>query len=641
MDSADILRNHYEMIPAGSRKIARMLSDGYAALPGIPLAAHPFLMATMIPDYGSRLAHMVGSAGERKVYEALRHGLPSGFVVLHSVSWIARAPGDHAQDGEADFLLVHPRLGLLVIEVKGGGIAYDGDTGEWTSQDREGRVNPIKNPFDQAKNAKHQILALLRKQPDWDKLVRGPVCVGHAVWFPDLVSPDALIGPDRPREIILTLAHLPREHVEGAIRRAWDFAGARSEVRCEPGAHGVALVEKTFARSFAVLPTAAARISDEEQKRIELTQAQFHLLKWLGSRRRVGIAGGAGTGKTLLALEKAHELARNGFRTLLLVFNNALGDHLAAVVDPALPVTTGSFHSFCGRLFEQYPGDYLERAQREHPGQSGSDLWNIQFPAALCHLLGEHEVKFDAIIVDEAQDFADEFWFPLQCMMTDPEKTPLYLFYDRNQQIYRKTQNFPIGPADEFSLTENCRNTAQIHSVVRPLFTGGELNAPAIEGVPVAWHEAEGSAEQIKQIKTLVTRLITQDGIRPQDIVVLFVRHEFYPVFFKKIEAEKMANGLRFVKNTQPADKEIRVLTAGRFKGLEAPIVIVWGLREISVEDSRMELYVALSRPKNELHMVGSGGDLKTIREYLQNAAQSANLSSGRTEPQATASAAT
>ncbi|RRK01047.1 DUF2075 domain-containing protein [Opitutaceae bacterium TAV4] len=593
----------------------------------------------MLPDYGPRLVQMVTSGGERKVYEALRTGLSHEFTVLHSVSWIARAPGDYAQDGEADFLLVHPRLGLLVIEVKGGGIAHDATTGAWTSQNREGHTNKIKNPFEQAKNAKHQILALLQKHPDWQKLVPRPICIGHAVWLPDLVSAAALTGPDRPHELILTHADLAR--AADVIQRAWDFAGSQSSARYELGTHGTALVEKTFARSFIVLPTAAARISDEEQKRIELTQLQFSRLKLLGPRRRVGITGGAGTGKTLLALEKAHELARNGFKTLLLVYNNALGEHLASSVDPALPITTGSFHSFCSRLFEQYPGDYLERAKREHPAKSNSDYWNIQFPAALCYLLEEHEVKFDAIIVDEAQDFADEFWFPLQCMMTDAEKTPLYLFYDRNQQLYRKTENFPIGTDNEFSLIENCRNTAQIHSVVRPLFTGGELNAPSIEGVPVMWHESEGSSEQIRQIKALVTCLVTQDGIKPQDIVVLFVRHVFYPVFFGKIESEKMTDGLHFTKNTQAADKEIRVLTAGRFKGLEAPIVIVWGLREISVEDSRMELYVALSRPKNELHMVGSGGDLKTIREYLQNAAQSANLSSGRTESQATASAAT
>ena len=75
-------------------------------------------------------------AAERKVYEALRKTLPDDFQVFGWVSWISKDQGGRAMDGEADFLVVHPEHGLLVIEVKGGGVAHDGASGQWTSVDR-------------------------------------------------------------------------------------------------------------------------------------------------------------------------------------------------------------------------------------------------------------------------------------------------------------------------------------------------------------------------------------------------------------------------------------------------------------------------------------------------------------------------
>lgn len=570
-------------------------------------------MAKLIPEYGSRLAQEIKSGAERRVYEALKTGLPDDFTVLHSVAWIARQPGEHAQDGEADFMLVHPRDGILIIEVKGGGVSLDGYTGQWESCDSKGVHNPIKNPFAQAKNAKHQILSFLRQHRDWDRLVNGHICIGHAVWFPDISSPEKLVAPDRPRDLILTGPDLPQ--AKAAIDRAWRFVGAGAVGRVDPGRNGVTLIETLFARTFTVLPNAAARLEDEERQRIQLTSIQFRVLKLLGSRRRVGIVGGAGTGKTLLALEKAHELARRGFRTLLLAYNRPLGDHLASVVDPSLPITALSFHAFAERLLARYGEEYLLRANADY---LGADRWNVIVPAALHYLADENQdVRFDAIIIDEAQDFSDEFWLPLETMMTDLDKTPLYLFYDSNQQIYRRSQNFPVKPEEEFPLTENCRNTAAIHATIRPLFTGGELNAPPLAGVPVAWHPAETLHEQTKLVRAMVQKMTGEDKISSNDIVILVANARSVQGYLDGFSRSgPLPGGLHFAKTAATMASVIRVETAARFKGLEAPIVIVCGLDSLNPTDNeaRMALYVALSRPKSELHLIGSAAALAKIQ---------------------------
>src|SRR5215831_15782248 len=136
-------------------------------------------MARMIP-LDDRLTT---SGGERKVFRALRDGLSDGWTVLHSVCWLQRRPGDAASDGEADFVLVHPALGALVMEVKGGEIRHDSATGDWFSRDRRGGIHPIKDPFRQGVRSKNALRRYLEDRPRWPRSW-GPF--GHAIWFPDV-----------------------------------------------------------------------------------------------------------------------------------------------------------------------------------------------------------------------------------------------------------------------------------------------------------------------------------------------------------------------------------------------------------------------------------------------------------------------
>lgn len=114
---------------------------------------------------------------EVRVFEALS-GLDERFTVFHSVGW-HRDQGK--PDGEADFLIVHPELGMLVLEVKGGGIDFDAGKGRWTSRDGGGQVHPIHDPFEQALAAKHALIGELLDDDRWPP--RRRVQVGYAVVF--------------------------------------------------------------------------------------------------------------------------------------------------------------------------------------------------------------------------------------------------------------------------------------------------------------------------------------------------------------------------------------------------------------------------------------------------------------------------
>jgi len=154
---------------------------------------------------------------ERRVAEALRR-LPDGWVVLHHVSWQSKRGGRQG-DGEADFIVLHPRKGVIVLEVKGGGI--DVDRGRWITTDRFGKRHDIKNPYEQATASKHALVGWLR-----DHGLGARVRVGHAVVFPHMDAVPS-VGPVAPSQITISKTDLL--DIGGAIARCLAHWSLRSE----------------------------------------------------------------------------------------------------------------------------------------------------------------------------------------------------------------------------------------------------------------------------------------------------------------------------------------------------------------------------------------------------------------------------
>jgi hypothetical protein len=354
---------------------------------------------------------------------------------MHSVAWISKPGGAGARDGETDILVAHPRLGLLVIEVKGGRISLDYSTRRWTSTDRHGAQHAIKNPFEQARQGKFGILEKLKEHPGWQRLRVRRFNIGHAAFFPDIGDGRRLRGPDAPAAIIGDQGDLAR--MAAWVEQAFGYWQGTSESTLdEIGTRGVETVISIFARTAATRPLLSARIKGEEEQRILLTQTQAVVLDMLQRQRRVMIAGGAGTGKTLIAKEKAIRLANEGMRTLLGCFNRGLADHLREQCTGISNLDIATFHQVCHRWIAQTKAelgrDLLAEAKRDHPR---ADEFNQLMPLALANAIDALGPAYDAIVVDEAQDFGDEFWMPIEMLLTSLDQGILYVFLDENQDI--------------------------------------------------------------------------------------------------------------------------------------------------------------------------------------------------------------
>lgn len=570
-------------------------------------------MARVLPEADDAELATWPSKAERRVYVACRT-LPASWLVVRGVRTVARDDQGVPKDGEADFTIFDPERGLLVIEVKGGAIRYDGVEDKWWGFGRKGKFFRV-DPFLQAMKRKKDLGRLLTGSEEWKAAKMGNLPAGHAVIFPDLDDVAELRRPDAPPEIVGGRRDVG--DLEGWIDRVFEY-WAVQQVRARPFPAGsTELVEKLIAGSFAVQPRLGVRIELESEHRAHWTDLQWEIMRSWPTRERLAVRGGAGTGKTVLAVRRAQQLADEGKRVALLCFNAPLADHLRTENLPYTArggaardlIDTMTFQAFArwwlGEVKRTHRRDHLADARRQKPGR---DEDAVLVPLALGWALDDARPAYDAIIIDEGQDFGDEDWNAIETLA---EGRHLAILYDPNQAVFRRAGNFPIPESETFNLHRNCRNTGAIHEAAYAHYRGPRVDQPPVVGAPVRrWDPA--SAEDVA---AHVAGLIAHEDVRPDDIVVLVLdarrKHTDYP----SLEAALARRGVPFLRETHGQPGHVLVETAGRFKGLESDVVVLWANGSLPDEERRKFLYVAESRARSLLVLAGPEGWFRVVTD--------------------------
>ena len=225
-----------------------------------------------------------------------------------------------------------------MIEAKGGEILLN--DGEYWRRHPSGRTERIGNPFEQAEDCKRQLSDFLAAEVDG--LGHGPR-VGRAVAFPHVRVHESL-GPQGPREIILDAEDL--QQIGRSISRLVDYWKPPQRLTDAQ----LARIRKLLVPSVTVRRLLRDELADAAAALVELTNEQYEVLDAIGGNRQALVLGGAGTGKTLLAVERTRRLADLGATVLLVCFNQLLGEKLATEFEGNGLVTAGTFHQVARRL---------------------------------------------------------------------------------------------------------------------------------------------------------------------------------------------------------------------------------------------------------------------------------------------------
>jgi len=529
------------------------------------------------------------SGAEVELFERLAVALPEGFVVLHGVKWLektVRGGPNRPTECEADFLILHPGLGALVLEVKGGRISLDARTGTWHSESATEVDYVIKDPFAQAQRSCHSLLRLAKSNPrfpsNW-----GPF--GHAVAFPGGVAVSPALA-ETPADLVLDAGTIGDDsNLKRAIRSAFDYWGRTSAAH--EGERAVSVLIDMVAHDFRVLDLLRPRIDEVDRKILEMSHQQFRVLDYMRSNPRVAIAGCAGSGKTLLAAEKAQRLAKSGFRTLLTCFNRPLADHLAESLGKQDGLVVQSFHSLCAYLARE------ARIALEWPVRPADEpaFYESVLPNTLLKVAERMGPIFDALVIDEGQDFVATWLEALSFLLEDPNRGIEYVFFDDNQSLYRRPGGLPADLVN-FELHENWRNTKPIHELVSRFYSGGSLIGMGPDGPAVETVRVEASSLLRATLSRVLHKLCQDNRIEPTDIVVLTSR---------LIEAASVTGRLgSYDVQLDPSVKnQVKLSSIHRFKGLDAKVVIL-----IDVDSHRPDyeelMYVGCSRARSYLVVI-------------------------------------
>ncbi len=507
-----------------------------------------------------------GSQAEIRMFDQLRATFSgpdqNDWFAMHSLNLPRH---EYKRFGEIDFVLCGPD-GLFVLEIKGGEISCR--DGIWETTNRYGETERLReSPFKQVESALH---GLRKKLP---ASLSNIFVVGYGV-----VMPDTWQLPDSAEwdRAVLSSGQDFRQF-EKWLERFIRYWRAKDTRKTTATSSQLKVLRQHLRPDFEAVVPLHVSIHDVKTRIARLTDDQLKLIDIVEANPRVICSGGAGTGKTMLALELAKRWGASGMKTVL------------------------TCHSPWLKRF-------LER--NAVPGLTVSLVKSIHVSAKRAGI-----EKFDALIVDEGQDILnmDALAHLDTCLCGGISEGHWCFFHDANNQsglcgsyvpdAYDYLESYcPV----RIPLRTNCRNSLPILQRIQgdldaDVGNSGVGDGPAVREVHVA---DAGSA--VQALEKELRSLIDDEGFDPGDIVVLS------PFPFTHSQASSLSEDLRdsisVLDDASPRNMNrhtIGFAQIGDFKGLESEIVVLVDMpRPGHSETLRSLHYVGMSRARALLIMI-------------------------------------
>lgn len=560
-------------------------------------------MPRMIPPY---ISAEVQSTAEKRIYGLIKESSDlRDFACLHS---LGLAQHIRKRQGEIDFVLAGNGF-IFCLEVKGGRV--ERKDGLWCFTDRYGRINKkTESPFAQASSAMHSLRARVES-----KFQRNTGFIfGYGVLMPDVRF--AVESPEWDAEIVYDLDDAGRPFGE-YVKRLENYWRAKSAAYVQK----ISLDElvEYLRGDFDIVILLWKQLADGEEVLLKFTAEQYRALDRMEGNKRIIFTGSAGTGKTLLAVEKCRRAAFEGKNVLLLCFNRLLGLKLAEEVRSTMPTGQGfiaadSVHRYFSKVIRK--AGLQNKLQQQ---SAGGDFYGANFIGVFtkaCQAL--NEPKFDVLVVDEGQDILNkEFLSALDQIISggfDNGEWTVFLdpgiqsrlFNRFSLEAYSHLRSLGVP---EYKLDINCRNTVQIATQTL-IVSGFPTGIAGMDGPEVEYVFYPKNKDESLLVVGLLRHLVEKEKIRPADITVLSARSVG--------KMSLLATGARLPEylaeltdKTIVSNDKATYASVQSFKGLENKIIIYTDLEDIEDKWCESVNYVGMTRARQKLYVF--------LRENLRN----------------------
>lgn len=516
-------------------------------------------MAHLVPDDLTQLALSGAHAPELETLAELGKTLPDCYTVFHGVHWTRQYKG-RTLYGEIDFIVMEPAGAVLCIEQKNGLLQEDA-----------GRL--IKRYGSTEKDVGAQIHRAIDNLRQKFAEQGGPgarIAVEYLIYCPDSALKSlAAAGLDAERIVDAR----DRGQLAKQIQR---ILPAEKVVADRPAQRQAENVEAFLRQRFEVVADVHAHIDTQQRTYTRLSHGLREVLANLQMRPlRLQVLATAGNGKTLVAQHFYETALQQCKRPLLLCFNRPLAERLRHLVRPGGWVDT--WYGFCDHFLQ------TQGVQLDYNAMHGNpDFWLAaarQLEAIALAETPTGDWRFDTLIVDEAQDFEEDWFQALRLFL--PGDADILWLEDPNQNVRGadalglQAQGF-VG----YRSLHNYRSPASIACAIRqalPEFAF--IAANDLPGLGVGITLYEDPAQQPLLAGRLIGRLLNQ-RFRLQDIVILSCRGVANTVFadIERVgnrHLKRFTNTYDLLGNQVYSAGQILFETVRRFKGQQAPAVIL------------------------------------------------------------------
>jgi hypothetical protein len=504
------------------------------------------------------------SDAERKLFEMLREvELGGGAVALHSQNLPEH---DYKEWCEIDYVLILPE-GVFALELKGGRVTRNG-SGIWEFTDRFGNIHKkSEGPFDQASSGKYALKKALESALGASNLSH--VSFGWGAVFPDTVHVPRLT--ETPDETVIDASGCKTPvSLEASLQKLAAYWFKKKKYYKRLSREEMHEIHMALRPTFELIPALSARVDEVYRKMVGMTERQFEIVDAVDESDRIICTGGAGSGKSLVAMEVARREAQKERKVAFVSPGGLFGAHVRESLVPA------------GVCFVEL---------------------DIQQGKLNCPDSG----VFDCIVVDEGQDMMnwgllDEF---TRILKDGVEQGCWYIFLDPNNQKGLQGR-FEQDAFDYVSklvdtplkLKSNCRNTPQI-ILQTQLLTGADIGVSRLdgEGEKVIMRTYSSRHESA----TLIIDIIKKwkgEGAELSEITLL-TAGPFEDAFPDGLPGPWKSRTYELDEETVNSRATDGLATARitAFKGLESKYIIVTGLENISDEDVDVRtLYTGMTR---------------------------------------------
>lgn len=524
------------------------------------------------------------SNAEQKVFNLFKEvELNSRSVAFHSLNI---SEHEYKKWAEIDFILM-TEIGVLGFEVKGGRVACE--DGIWFFTDRYGQSHKKSHgPFEQVKIATYGLQSYLKKSIniDLDKYV-----MGWGVIFPDIEW--SLDSPEMPNEIVCDKKFIKNsQSFEKYLKKVFNYWSKKNrKIKSFIDHQDFKKIEQQIRPNFDVAPSLSNTIDDVYKKIVRFTDEQYYYLDSIISADRIICSGGAGTGKSFLAVETAFREANQNKKVLITAFH---------------PIFT----------------EYLKKQFNKN------DAVNIHIKIFSDISLDNTPSNFyDSIIVDEAQDILNFENLDLlnKILKNGIEKGRWRFFMDENSQagilgsFDIDAYKYIYSLATYQKLAFNCRNTEQIVNEVEDS-TGARLGETKIkgEGPKVEYVSVKNSEDEIFKISNHLEKLINNE-VDMHDIAILS------PVSYVDSVLNKINfKWTKFIKEIKKENisieykAQILFSSIKDFKGLERKHILIIDTDHFPEDDNEYKslLYIGMTRAQANLWVAQYNQFEKILNEY-------------------------